>query len=323
MYANQADPESLGFPHEALSYDANSVGLFQQRAEWWGTCAQRMDPYQSALLFFKSLKRYPYNTDANSPGAWAQRVQGSAFPDRYDQHIVEAQALYDRLTGNGVDNMGASENGWQPAWVDQNSLVWVTVPGTEVNLQMLKGQPAKILAALAADFNAYIEPLRDADSASYTPTNSVSTSNHLNGTAMDLNWDSHAFHVKGTFNSRQIKTIRDILSFYENTVFWAGDWNDPIDEMHWQMAYASFGNPNNDSFIKRKIRADGFSTFVRGPILAPAPPPVVPVKPPVSELDALTALVARLSAALALLLQMIEKDHPETLSNYIKATTKG
>lgn len=99
MYANQADPESLSFPHEALSYDANSVGLFQQRAEWWGTCADRMDPYRSAVMFYNSLKRYPYNSDANSPGAWAQRVQGSAFPLRYDERFNEAQRLYDRLEG--------------------------------------------------------------------------------------------------------------------------------------------------------------------------------------------------------------------------------
>lgn len=98
MYANNADPESLSFPHEALSFDANSVGLFQQRAEWWGTCADRMDPYRSAVLFFNSLKRYDYNDLSRSPGYWAQKVQGSAFPDRYDTRMGEAQALYNRLS---------------------------------------------------------------------------------------------------------------------------------------------------------------------------------------------------------------------------------
>jgi hypothetical protein len=92
----------------------------------------------------------------------------------------------------------SSENGWSPAWVGAESLVWTTIPGTTVNLQFHKGWPATILAAFAADFNAYVEKLRDADSASYTATNSVSTSNHLNGTAMDLNWNSHPFRVKGT-----------------------------------------------------------------------------------------------------------------------------
>ncbi len=169
--------------------------------------------------------------------------------------------------------MSASENGWQPGWVGQDQLEWTQIPGTTVNLQIRKGQPLKIMRAFAADFNAYIEPLRDKDSACYTPTNSVSTSNHLNGTAMDLNWGGmgdygHPFHVKGTFNATQMKTIRELLAFYEDTIFWAGDWQSPIDEMHWQMGYGSYGNPNTDSFIVRKIRSDGFSTFRRGPIQA-------------------------------------------------------
>ena len=102
MYANPNDPQSMSFPHDALSFDANSVGLFQQRAEWWGTVAQRMDAYQSAVMFFNALKGHDYNNAANSPGFYAQAVQGSAFPDRYDQHVVEAQALYDRLTASAV-----------------------------------------------------------------------------------------------------------------------------------------------------------------------------------------------------------------------------
>ena len=157
----------------------------------------------------------------------------------------------------------ASENGWEPAWVGQDALQWVAVPGTGVNLQIRKGQPVQIMRAFAADFNAYIEPLRDSDSACYTPTNSVSTSNHLNGTAMDLCWDSHPFHVRGTFNSAQMATIRKLLDFYEGTIYWGGDWTDPIDEMHWQMGYDTYGNPAVDDLIRRKVRADGFSTFRR------------------------------------------------------------
>lgn len=97
MYANYADPESLSFPHDAVGSDANSVGLFQQRAEWWGTCADRMDPYRSAVMFFDRLKRLDYNNPDRSPGSYAQAVQGSAFPDRYDTRIGDATALFDRL----------------------------------------------------------------------------------------------------------------------------------------------------------------------------------------------------------------------------------
>lgn len=133
------------------------------------------------------------------------------------------------------------------------------------------------MGAVAADFNAYIEELHDDDSASWTPTNSVPTSNHLNGTAMDLNWNDHKFQTRGTFTPEQQKTIRELLDFYEGTIYWAGDWDDPIDEMHWQMGYDTYRNDHVFDFISRKIRPDGFSTFRRGdtpvdaaPILARA-----------------------------------------------------
>ena len=160
-----------------------------------------------------------------------------------------------------------SENGWNPSWASQELLEWVEIPGTQVQLQFQKGFPSKILGGFAADYHAYVEPLRNQDSASYTPTNSVATSNHLNGTAMDLNWDSHPFHAKGTFNQAQMRTIRELLEFYEGCVFWAGDWASPIDEMHWQMGYNTFNpfkGPDCGSFIKRKLRADGYSKFRRG-----------------------------------------------------------
>lgn len=157
----------------------------------------------------------------------------------------------------------ASEDGWNPAWVGQEALEWVIVPGTDVRLQLMRGWPLVIMRAFAADFHAYVEPLRDYDSAAYTPTNSVSTSNHLNGTAMDLNWNSHPFRIRGTFTDAQMATIRELLAFYEDTIYWAGDWQDPIDEMHWQMGYQTFNNPAVGDFIRRKIRSDGFSTFRR------------------------------------------------------------
>ena len=74
-------------------------------------------------------------------------------------------------------------------------------------------------------------------------TNSVGTSNHLSGTAMDLNWRNHAFRIADAgFNPDQIHAIRELLEFYEGMIFWGNDWNNPKDAMHWQMGYATFGN---------------------------------------------------------------------------------
>lgn len=163
-----------------------------------------------------------------------------------------------------------SENGWEPARANgATQCRWVNIPGTNVTLQLLKGWPLEVMRAYAADYNAYIEPLRDADSASYTPTNSVATSNHLNATAMDLNWNTHPFRVNyAGFDAAMIARMRDMLAFYNfeglQIMFWAQDWNTPKDTMHHQMGYGTYGDQRVQRFIDARIRPDGFSTYKRG-----------------------------------------------------------
>ncbi|QAX93174.1 lysin A [Mycobacterium phage Bexan] len=171
-----------------------------------------------------------------------------------------------------------SSNGWP--MLNSDECEWTKIPGTSVTLQIAKGQPLAILRAFAADFHAYVEPLRDADSACWTPTNSVPSSNHLSGTAMDLNWNTHPFRVNyAGFDQAKIATMRELLAFYEGTVFWGQDWTDPKDSMHIQLAsltnggqFNTYGNPKTADFIARKIRADGYSTFRRGSAPASAAP---------------------------------------------------
>lgn len=98
MYANNGDPESLKFPHDAISSDYNSTGLFQQRAQWWGTVEDRMNPARSAALFYNALSKLPYNDTSKTPGSFAQKVQQSAFPGRYDEKYAEAEEIYRRLS---------------------------------------------------------------------------------------------------------------------------------------------------------------------------------------------------------------------------------
>ena len=96
MYANPAVPASMNFPHDAVGGDADSVGLFQQRDNGaWGTIEDRMDPERSAGMFYDVLDDADYNT--GDPGAHAQRVQRSAFPDRYNTKMGEAQGYLDRF----------------------------------------------------------------------------------------------------------------------------------------------------------------------------------------------------------------------------------
>jgi N-acetyl-anhydromuramyl-L-alanine amidase AmpD len=104
MYANAAVPDSMNIPHDAVGSDGYSVGLFQQQVVdsgngwWWGDAATCMDPALSAALFYHRLARLDYNNStAHPPGWYAQQVQQSAYPDRYDQRFDEATRLYVRL----------------------------------------------------------------------------------------------------------------------------------------------------------------------------------------------------------------------------------
>jgi N-acetyl-anhydromuramyl-L-alanine amidase AmpD len=105
MYANAAVPASMSIPHDAVGSDSASVGLFQQQVVgppwWWGDAATCMDPYKSAALFFTRLAKLDYNSDTNTPGSYAQAIQQSAYPDRYDQRMSDAQTLYNQLASGG------------------------------------------------------------------------------------------------------------------------------------------------------------------------------------------------------------------------------
>ncbi|AWB84773.1 phage tail tape measure protein [Corynebacterium liangguodongii] len=108
MYANPQDPESMQLPHDAVGYDHDSVGLFQQRNNGaWGTTADRMDPARSAGMFYDVLDDADYNQ--GDPGAHAQRVQRSAFPGRYAEKMGEAQQLLERY--NNMPSITAMANG--------------------------------------------------------------------------------------------------------------------------------------------------------------------------------------------------------------------
>ena len=104
MWANRAVPESLKYRYDAVGSDYDSVGLFQQRDNGaWGTVKQRMTPYDSAGMFFDvMLRKYP-NWKGMDPGAVAQGVQVSAFPDRYAGQMGRGLQLAKR---SGVFDQG-------------------------------------------------------------------------------------------------------------------------------------------------------------------------------------------------------------------------
>ena len=96
-YANGSVPESLSYPHEAIGWDHDSVGLFQQRAsQGWGAVRQLMDPAYSAWVFYDRLVQVPGWEGMSITGA-AQAVQRSAFPDAYQKHLDRATQIVAEL----------------------------------------------------------------------------------------------------------------------------------------------------------------------------------------------------------------------------------
>jgi hypothetical protein len=91
--ASTAVPESLGYPHQGVEVDHDSVGLFQQRSsQGWGTVAQLMDPVYAAGIFFDRLAGVP-GWESMSVTAAAQAVQRSASPGAYQKHQALAEQV--------------------------------------------------------------------------------------------------------------------------------------------------------------------------------------------------------------------------------------
>lgn len=159
VYANSKVPESLALPHDAVGSDGFSVGPLQQQVRkgangqwWWGDAATCMDPTKSAGLFYDRLAKLDYN-GPNSPGSYAQAVQQSAFPDRYDQRMADAQSIYNRLVGAPavVDPNKPGYNEF-PIWSDSNQ----DRSGTKVDLFLLHTQEGGGGNAAAVDLANYL-----------------------------------------------------------------------------------------------------------------------------------------------------------------------
>lgn len=109
MFANNADPDSLTFPHEAISPDHDSEGLYQQRMTW-GTTGQRMNTFASTQMFLQKLQQQDWR---NSPRAQAvQNVQqsanatGSQYAGFEQTALAEVEALRQGVSGQGQSSQG-------------------------------------------------------------------------------------------------------------------------------------------------------------------------------------------------------------------------
>lgn len=121
MLANtSAYPESVGYPNDGNGGDHDSLGLFQMRpASGWGTVAELMDPTYQARAFYggESGPNYPSprglldipGWQGMDPGAAAQAVEVSAYPDRYQNYQPVAEAILTALTRPAPSGGGGSD----------------------------------------------------------------------------------------------------------------------------------------------------------------------------------------------------------------------
>jgi hypothetical protein len=130
--ANEKDPTSKNYPHDALSNDGRSVAYFQQQNgvagenpaqnNWWGSMASRMDLKQSATKFYERLEGN-YRDAISDPvraARFVQNVQRSYWngdpnhPGYYGKHWDRAWQLV-RATPSEVPNVTWTGD---PVWLE-------------------------------------------------------------------------------------------------------------------------------------------------------------------------------------------------------------
>lgn len=149
--ANRSVPESLRFPHDGFGEDLDSVGIFQQRNQGWGVVSQRMNPRQAATMFFQRLSAI---SDWRNlpPGDAIQRVQQSAFPEKYAGAIPLAKekvAAYRQSSRGTTSTIAATPLGntvtaaGAPIGVNPANTVTASAstPGTPQDIQARLGRP--------------------------------------------------------------------------------------------------------------------------------------------------------------------------------------
>jgi surface antigen len=160
----------------------DSRGLFQQRSNW-GTLAQRMDPTQSATLFFQKLKTVP-GWETLDPSIAAHDVQQNADPSFYTPYFSKAQAVVGKLGGTQTNCAAAKQAG--------NDYPWQSSPVGTLS-------PLGYNYRECVDFVAY-RLNRDAGTSNAPWAYTWSNLTPLGGNADDWkkNWDAHGWQTSHT-----------------------------------------------------------------------------------------------------------------------------
>ncbi|MFC4127392.1 M15 family metallopeptidase [Nocardia rhizosphaerae] len=133
--------------------------------------------------------------------------------------------------------MTTSYNGWP--FIGAHRIVRALVPGTaDVRIEIRAGEVATVLNAWAALWHKRIRPIdtyKPRDYWGWSATNDHPTSCHLSGTAIDLNASSLPFQ-RYTMPADQRDAVHELLTQFRGVLAWGGDWSNPPDEMHTEIA---------------------------------------------------------------------------------------
>lgn len=148
-----------------------------------------------------------------------------------------------------------SENGWRMCNADSTTVVEVA----GMRLRVRDGYAATALAAWVRWYHKHVEPIdifKPTDDWGWSATNDVSTSNHLSGTAVDLNATQYPWGYR-TMSADRKALVRKGLRAFEGVIFWGADW-DRADEMHYQLnggtAAGTGASDKLADFCRRRIR---------------------------------------------------------------------
>lgn len=140
-----------------------------------------------------------------------------------------------------------SENGWRMCDRNECDIVRIKDFLFMDTAPIRKGDAHTILGAWARWYDQNVEEI-SSPVWGWSPENDVKNSNHLSGTALDINAPKYPWGSR-VMPPSKINKVREGLELFQGTVFWGADW-DRADEMHYQMAFLEFDS-RNAAFAKK------------------------------------------------------------------------
>ena len=156
-----------------------------------------------------------------------------------------------------------TENGWP--MVNANKTVSVQVVPASKKVPLLRGDVATILNAWIILYNREVEPIQS-QVWGWSPDNDVADSNHMSGTAIDINAPLYPWG-KRVMPAATKSKVRSLLAKFNGVIFWGADWA-RADEMHYQI-----GLSPNDSRVKALAEKLNNGYLNAYPVTKPAEPP--------------------------------------------------